>query len=132
MIFQIILVIVVQKGLNPGMWDWFVETLFLTNWRGHTGRLLLAVFSVQRQMLLYGQFLINKFPNPREEHKILRDVLKTCRHPEWSFVTSTENTNNTDSENKNKHNNIAPYMSELSDKLGRILNKYHILWFFKS
>lgn len=76
---------------------------------------------------------MNKCPNPREEHKHLRDALKSCGHPEWSFVktatNSTKNTNNADSKNKNKHNNIVvPYMSGSSNKLRRISNNSSLVF----
>ena len=72
-----------------------------------------------------------------KEHKHLREALKTCGYPSWSFVKTTTRSrknNNTmgDEEKKDKRNNIViPYVSGVSEKLRRIFNKHNIPVFFK-
>ncbi len=71
-----------------------------------------------------------------KEHKHLREALRTCGYPRWTFVkTATRSSKNTNSvgveEKKNEHNNIViPYVSGVSEKLRRIFNKHHIPVFF--
>ena len=72
-----------------------------------------------------------------KEHKHLREALKTCGYPGWTFVkTATRSRKNTntmgDEEKKNKRNNIViPYVSGVSEKLRRLFKKHCIPVFFK-
>ncbi|KAM7378702.1 hypothetical protein PAMP_004307 [Pampus punctatissimus] len=72
-----------------------------------------------------------------EEHEHLRDALKTCGYPTWTFVkTATGSRKNTnkgvEKEKQDKRNNIViPYVSGVSEKLRRIFSKHRIPVYFK-
>ncbi|XP_049914604.1 uncharacterized protein LOC126398968 [Epinephelus moara] len=69
-----------------------------------------------------------------KEHEHLREALKTCGYPSWTFVkTAARNRKNkVGDEEKSKRNNIViPYVSGVSEKLGRIFNKHRIPVYFK-
>ncbi|XP_070835613.1 uncharacterized protein [Chaetodon trifascialis] len=69
-----------------------------------------------------------------KEHKHLRDALKTCGYPSWSFVKSSAASRKcrvTEEEKRDRrHNIVIPYVSGVSEKLRRIFNK-HIPVHFK-
>ncbi|XP_050924570.1 uncharacterized protein LOC127140827 [Lates calcarifer] len=72
-----------------------------------------------------------------EEHMHLRDALKTCGYPTWTFLKTAAGSKKktidvVGKEKQNKRNNIViPYVAGLSEKLRRIFNKHSIPVYFK-
>ena len=68
-----------------------------------------------------------------KEHKHLKEALKACWYPDWTFVKTATKSRGTVGVKgkKSKHNIVIPYVPGVAEKLRRIFNKHLIPVFFK-